>query len=73
MVRLVVDGLTNQEIAERLFISVRTVQAHIASATSKTGTVTRTQLAVLALRRGLVSLTGQGGGGPPPGSYREGR
>jgi DNA-binding CsgD family transcriptional regulator len=53
---LVVEGLSNHEIADRLCISARTAQAHIAAATRKTGTRTRTQLAVHALRSGLVPL-----------------
>lgn len=56
VIRLVVDGLGNQQIADRLGLSRRTVQAHIAKAMSKTGTKTRTQLAVSALRSGLVAL-----------------
>lgn len=56
VIRLVVDGHSNQEIAERLGVSRRTVQAHLANAMNKTGTRTRTQLAVYALRAGLVPL-----------------
>jgi DNA-binding CsgD family transcriptional regulator len=54
VVTLVVDGRSSAEIAATLEIAVRTVQAHLASAMEKTGTHTRTQLAVYALRRGLV-------------------
>lgn len=53
---LIVDGLSNQEIGERLGVSPRTVQGHVASAMRKTTTRTRTQLAVHALRAGLVPL-----------------
>jgi DNA-binding CsgD family transcriptional regulator len=56
MLRLLIDGLGNQEIAERMGVSVRTAQAHVANAMRKTGTRTRTQLAVYALRAGLVPL-----------------
>ena len=56
VIRLVVDGLSNQEIADRLCVSPRTVQGHIASAMRKTDTRTRTQMAVHALRAGLVAL-----------------
>lgn len=55
-VRLVVEGLSNQQIAERLGVSSRTIHAHLSSAMNKTGTSTRTQLAVYALRTGLVPL-----------------
>ncbi len=56
IVTLLVGGLRNQEIAEQLGLSKRTAQAHVASAMRKTGTCTRTQLAVHALRVGLVAL-----------------
>ena len=56
VVRLVVDGLTNDEIADRLGLSRRTVHAHISNAMKRTNTRSRTQLAVLVLRRGIVPL-----------------
>ena len=57
VVRLLLDGLGNQEIATRLGVSRRTVHAHLSNAMGKTGTQTRTQLVVYALRAGLVPLT----------------
>lgn len=42
---LVVEGCSNREIAERLYLSVRTVEKHVESLLRKTGTRTRTQLA----------------------------
>ena len=59
---LVVNGLSNDAIAAALGITNRTVQAHIKRAMDKTGTSTRTQLAVYALRSRLVPL------GPEPAS-----
>lgn len=56
VVREIVCGLTNQQIADRLDISRRTVHAHLANAMDKTGTRTRTQLAVFALRHNLAPL-----------------
>lgn len=56
VVALVVDGLTNPEIGTRLHISARTVQSHVAAAMRKLGARSRTQLAVTALRSGLVPL-----------------
>ena len=56
MLVLLVDGLGNREIGERLGVSPRTVQGHVSSAMRKTGTRTRTQLAVHSLRAGLVAL-----------------
>ena len=46
--RAVADGLSNGEIAERLFMSVGTVKAHISSALAKLGLSSRIQLALLA-------------------------
>lgn len=45
---LVAAGLTNVEIATRLFLSPRTVESHVASLLRKTGTARRTDLAALA-------------------------
>jgi DNA-binding CsgD family transcriptional regulator len=67
VIRLVVGGLTNQQIADRLDISRRTVHAHLANAMEKTGTSSRTQLAVLALREGLVPLRPEQGDSPSDG------
>lgn len=51
---LIIDGLGNKEIAYRLGISDRTVQFHIRSIFKKTGARTRTEAAVLALKKNLV-------------------
>lgn len=53
---LVIEGLNNVEIAVQLGMSRRTVQSHVSSALRKTGTRSRTHLAVVALRRGLVPM-----------------
>jgi NarL family two-component system response regulator LiaR len=54
--RLVAQGLTNQEIAERLVISERTVGNHIGNILSKLHLANRTQAALYALREGLADL-----------------
>ena len=43
---LVARGLTNKELADKLFISVRTVKAHLTSIFSKTGFRDRLELAI---------------------------
>jgi two-component system NarL family response regulator len=55
--RLVVAGLSNQEIAERLFITEGTVKAHVKAILSKFGARDRAQAASIALKRGLVRTT----------------
>ena len=42
---LVADGATNAQVAERLFISERTVESHMASIFNKLGVDTRLQVA----------------------------
>lgn len=48
VLRLVATGLTNQEIADHLFISVSTVKRHIANTYGKLGSSNRTQAVKLA-------------------------
>jgi DNA-binding CsgD family transcriptional regulator len=54
VVRLIAGGATNEEIAERLLISPRTVQSHVNRAMRKAAARNRTDLAVLAVEAGLV-------------------
>jgi DNA-binding CsgD family transcriptional regulator len=52
VVKLVSEGLGNKEVAARLFVSPRTVQAHLTHIYTKLGLTSRVQLAQEAARRG---------------------
>ena len=56
VLRLVADGNSNKEIAQRLFISEDTVKMHVRNILSKLGANDRTQAVTTALRRGIVQL-----------------
>jgi DNA-binding NarL/FixJ family response regulator len=51
---LVAEGLTNDEIGERLFVSPLTVKTHVSRAMVKLGARDRIQLVVFAFQSGLV-------------------
>jgi DNA-binding NarL/FixJ family response regulator len=57
VLKLVADGLTNKEIAGRLFISEKTARNHVANCLLKLGADDRTQAATIAVRRGLIRLS----------------
>lgn len=59
VLRLVVAGETDAAIAEKLFMSLRTVKHHIQSMKDKTGFRNRTELAVRARAKGLIINTTQ--------------
>ncbi|MCD5324978.1 MULTISPECIES: response regulator [Pontibacillus] len=48
------DGLTNQEISEKLFIGIKTVKTHVSNVLSKLDVQDRTQAAVYAHKNGLI-------------------
>jgi DNA-binding NarL/FixJ family response regulator len=54
VVALVAEGLTNHEIAERLFVSPLTAKTHVSRAMVKLGARDRIQLVVFAYQSGLV-------------------
>lgn len=56
ILQLVAQGLNNQEIAEKLFISKNTVKNHVIKLLEKLGTRDRTEATAVAIRRGLVRL-----------------
>lgn len=54
VLKLVAEGYTNQEIADRLVISIKTVQAHRANVMEKLGLHNITQLVRFAISAGLI-------------------
>jgi NarL family two-component system response regulator LiaR len=57
VLKLVAKGRSNQEIAEELVVSERTVGAHVSNILSKLHLANRTQAALFALRTGLTDLS----------------
>jgi DNA-binding NarL/FixJ family response regulator len=55
VLRLLADGLANEEIGKQLFISAETVRTHLRKAMDKLGAETRTQAVAQALREHLIS------------------
>ena len=51
---LMADGLGNQEIADRLFISRSTVKYHISGVFTKLGVTNRTEAIALAIKNRLI-------------------
>lgn len=51
---LVCEGLSNDEIARRLFVATTTVKTHVKSLLTKTGSRGRVELVIWATRRGLL-------------------
>jgi DNA-binding CsgD family transcriptional regulator len=54
VLRLVAEGLTNAQVAERLFLSPRTVNAHLSSIYHKLGVGSRSAATRFAVEHGLV-------------------
>ncbi len=56
VLKLIVKGLSSQEIADEMFISPRTVEGHRANLIGKTGTKNMVDLAIYAIRNYLVEI-----------------
>ena len=56
VLRLVAQGLSNDEIAERLVVSERTVRTHVSHILDKLHLANRTQMALYAVREGIARL-----------------
>lgn len=51
--RLIAQGLSNADIADRVFLTEGTVRNHVSAILTKLGVTDRTQAAVIALKHGL--------------------
>jgi len=58
VLKLIADGSTNQEIANQLTISVKTVERHRANIMGKLNLHSRTELVKYAIRKGLIDVEG---------------
>lgn len=56
VLKLIAEGYTNQEIAERLFISMTTVKTHVGNILEKIGAQNRVQAVIFAFQHGLVEV-----------------
>lgn len=59
VVSLVVEGCSNDEIATRLAISVKTVESHLTRIFERVHVASRTELATRAIREGWLEAAGQ--------------
>ncbi len=55
VLHLITQGKQNREIADTLVISVHTVERHVSNILGKLGVDSRTQAAVLAVGKGMVT------------------
>ena len=55
VLHLITQGKQNREIADTLIISVHTVERHVSNILGKLGVDSRTQAAVLAVGKGMVT------------------
>ena len=56
VLKLAARGISNKDIAKQLFLSPRTVQAHLGSIFNKLGVASRTEAVLYGLRRGWFAL-----------------
>lgn len=56
VLELVSEGLPNDDIADRLYISERTVRSHVSNILGKLDLANRTQVALYAVRKGIAEI-----------------
>lgn len=60
VLELVATGITNREVAQRLFISINTVKVHLRNIYTKLGADSRTEATIVAVREGWVTVDESG-------------
>jgi len=58
ILELLAEGRANREIAQRLYLSEKTVKAHLAAIFRKLGVTNRTQAAMMAVQMGVGAMPG---------------
>ena len=75
VLEILAEGATNRQISKRLFLSEKTVKAHLASAFRRLGVQNRTQAAMAAAAMGIAGLSAgrgeRGAGYEPAPAYAE--
>jgi NarL family two-component system response regulator LiaR len=56
VLQLLAEGIRNDDIAERLFISPQTVQTHVRNLLAKLGVHSKLEAVALAVRHGAISV-----------------
>lgn len=56
ILKLAAKGISNKDIAEKLFLSPRTVQVHLGNTFNKLGVASRTEAVLYGLKRGWLTL-----------------
>jgi DNA-binding NarL/FixJ family response regulator len=57
VLQLLVQGMTNDQIGTTLFMSPRTASVHVSHILQKLGATNRTEVAAIAHRQGLVTVS----------------
>jgi DNA-binding CsgD family transcriptional regulator/N-acetylneuraminic acid mutarotase len=58
VVEQVAQGLTNREVAERLYLSPNTIKVHLRNIFTKAGVASRTELSMMAVQEGWIEVPG---------------
>jgi DNA-binding NarL/FixJ family response regulator len=56
MLKLLATGMSNKQIADKLYLSLRTVKAHMSNIFTKMTVASRSEALVESLRKGLLTL-----------------